>query len=216
MTEGIRKHVLDKLKEHFNKFSFDLTIDEKKELLDKKEEILSDFLSNSNNQKELDRINKILSDDWTCDKFPEILEKSIYNQSIREAKLKKIERTWESRPFVFLYKKNYNKIISNLKNNKNATFVMNKLKYGFWEPQNIILMPHEELYPDIWEEAILNNKKKLELLSKENNVQGTSMFKCGKCKLNNCTYFQLQTRSADEPMTTFVTCLNCNNRWKFC
>ena len=29
-----------------------------------------------------------------------------------------------------------------------------------------------------------------------------------------CTYYQLQTRSADEPMTTFITCLNCNNKWK--
>jgi hypothetical protein len=31
-----------------------------------------------------------------------------------------------------------------------------------------------------------------------------------------CRYYQMQTRSADEPMTTFVSCLNCNNRWKFC
>ena len=31
---------------------------------------------------------------------------------------------------------------------------------------------------------------------------------------SKCTYYQLQTRSADEPMTTFVTCINCGNRWK--
>jgi hypothetical protein len=42
----------------------------------------------------------------------------------------------------------------------------------------------------------------------------TTMFKCGKCKGNDCFYFQMQTRSADEPMTTFVTCANCNNKWK--
>ena len=40
-------------------------------------------------------------------------------------------------------------------------------------------------------------------------------FTCFKCKSNKCTFYQLQTRSADEPMTTFVTCLNCGNRWKF-
>lgn len=42
----------------------------------------------------------------------------------------------------------------------------------------------------------------------------TDMFICGKCKGRRCTYFQMQTRSADEPMTTFVTCVNCNNHWK--
>uniref|UniRef100_A0A8R1DX93 Transcription elongation factor n=1 Tax=Caenorhabditis japonica TaxID=281687 RepID=A0A8R1DX93_CAEJA len=48
--------------------------------------------------------------------------------------------------------------------------------------------------------------------------QGTpsDMFKCGKCGKKNCTYTQLQTRSSDEPMTTFVFCLECGNRWKFC
>jgi len=42
----------------------------------------------------------------------------------------------------------------------------------------------------------------------------TDMFRCGKCHQRKCTYYQMQTRSADEPMTTFVTCLNCNNKFK--
>jgi len=43
----------------------------------------------------------------------------------------------------------------------------------------------------------------------------TDAFQCGKCKQRKTRYRQAQTRSADEPMTTFVTCTNCNNRWKF-
>ncbi|GAA95315.1 hypothetical protein E5Q_01972 [Mixia osmundae IAM 14324] len=43
----------------------------------------------------------------------------------------------------------------------------------------------------------------------------TDAFKCGKCGKRECTYYQMQTRSADEPMTTFVCCIVCNNRWKF-
>ena len=42
----------------------------------------------------------------------------------------------------------------------------------------------------------------------------TDEFCCYKCKKRQCTYYQLQTRSADEPMTTFVTCLHCGNRWR--
>lgn len=29
-----------------------------------------------------------------------------------------------------------------------------------------------------------------------------------------CSYYQMQTRSADEPMTTFVRCVACGNRWR--
>lgn len=38
---------------------------------------------------------------------------------------------------------------------------------------------------------------------------------CRKCGRNKTTYYQLQTRGADEPMTTFVTCTHCAHRWQF-
>ena len=41
-------------------------------------------------------------------------------------------------------------------------------------------------------------------------------FKCGRCRSWNTEYTQLQTRSADEPLTTYVHCKNCDRRWKFC
>ncbi|CAD6888166.1 unnamed protein product [Tilletia controversa] len=44
----------------------------------------------------------------------------------------------------------------------------------------------------------------------------TDAFECGRCKKRKTRYYQQQTRSADEPMTTFVTCTNCGNKWKFC
>lgn len=44
----------------------------------------------------------------------------------------------------------------------------------------------------------------------------TDRFVCGKCKKREVSYYQMQTRSADEPLTTFCTCENCGNRWKFC
>ena len=43
----------------------------------------------------------------------------------------------------------------------------------------------------------------------------TDQFQCSKCRQRKCTYYQMQTRSADEPMTTFVTCINCGKNWKF-
>jgi len=187
--------------------------------LNKLKEVISKHSKNGseNNESEVDKLsNKFNELTVSVETFPEQMEKSIYNFTIREAKSKNIERTWESRMFKFLYKKNFLKVFSNITYNKNAQFVMNKLLLGNWNPSDIITMPHEELYPDLWEGVILKNQKMMNKLSEENKPKsGTNMFKCGRCKKSNCTYFQLQTRSADEPMTTFVTCLECNNRWKF-
>ena len=149
-------------------------------------------------------------------KFPEIIEKSIYNTSIKIARARLVERSWNNTSFKSIYKHNYMKIMGNIKFNTNANFVLGKIKYGLWEPDKLVSMTPQELYPDMWEEVLLRNAKKMAMMGKEKREQGTSMFRCGKCKLNNCTYFQMQTRSADEPMTTFVTCLECSNRWKFC
>ena len=44
----------------------------------------------------------------------------------------------------------------------------------------------------------------------------TDQFQCRKCKKRRCVYFQKQTRSADEPMTTFISCRECGNQWKEC
>ena len=39
---------------------------------------------------------------------------------------------------------------------------------------------------------------------------------CPKCRSKNTEYYQKQTRSADEPMTTFANCVDCGKRWTFC
>ena len=45
-------------------------------------------------------------------------------------------------------------------------------------------------------------------------VAESAMHKCWKCKSRRVTYAQMQTRSADEPMTCFFQCHGCGNRWK--
>lgn len=36
---------------------------------------------------------------------------------------------------------------------------------------------------------------------------------CPKCSHKLAAYFQIQIRSADEPMTTFYKCMECGNQW---
>jgi DNA-directed RNA polymerase subunit M/transcription elongation factor TFIIS len=166
-----------------------------------------------------DRIDILLDSNYLYnikENYPLLIEKGVYNKSIQESRNKGIERNWDSKPFRNIYIKNSLKIIRNLINSKNSEKLIQKIKFNVITPQELVNLSHEELYPEIWEDILLKNKKKMDSLQNNSVQKGTSMFKCGKCKERNCTYFQLQTRSADEPMTTFVTCLNCNNRWKFC
>jgi DNA-directed RNA polymerase subunit M len=46
------------------------------------------------------------------------------------------------------------------------------------------------------------------------NTMPTTRAECPKCGHKEAAYWQLQTRSADEGMTTFYRCLNCKYTWR--
>ncbi|KAL1458763.1 hypothetical protein WDU94_008879 [Cyamophila willieti] len=115
------------------------------------------------------------------------------------------------------YKNRVRSRIANLKDPKNPQLSRNYI-YGAISAQKLAKMSAEEMAND--EMKNLRNKFVKESIDDAQlaTVQGTKtdLLKCGKCKKRNCTYNQIQTRSADEPMTTFVLCNECGNRWKFC
>ena len=65
-----------------------------------------------------------------------------------------------------------------------------------------------------WEPLIKMKDERYENKYNKKIEGNTDNFTCRRCGSNNCNYYQLQTRSADEPMTTYVTCISCENRWK--
>lgn len=81
----------------------------------------------------------------------------------------------------------------------------------------LLTMSHDELANDDLKKTREEVHERMTRDAQPFNKQeaSTDQFKCGRCKQRKCNYFQMQTRSADEPLTTFVTCVNCNNRWKF-
>jgi transcription elongation factor S-II len=44
---------------------------------------------------------------------------------------------------------------------------------------------------------------------------GKGLYKCNRCGSDDTEDREKQTRSADEPMTVFVSCRNCGHKWKF-
>ena len=99
----------------------------------------------------------------------------------------------------------------NLKNNKE---LIKKIKKKEIKMKDLSFMTHQELHPEKWKTLINAKIKRDKNMTSVNLSAATDEFKCYKCKKSKCTYYQLQTRSADEPMTTFVSCLVCGNRWK--
>jgi len=115
------------------------------------------------------------------------------------------------------YKNRVRSRVSNLKDTRNPNLRLNFL-CGQVSPARLAVMSSEEMASDDMKEMRQKFTKQGIDSSQLAIVQGTKtdLLRCGKCGKRNCTYNQVQTRSADEPMTTFVLCNECGNRWKFC
>ena len=154
----------------------------------------------------VERIDEILQDT----KNSKNLEKGIFNYSLKEAEYRKIIKKWDNQLFVQLYIDHLRSIMVNLKN----TAILEQINDGTIKSHMVAFMTHQEMKPDRWADLIakkiIKDKNKF-----ETNIEAaTDTFTCRKCKSKKCTYYQVQIRSADEPMTTFITCLECGNRWK--
>lgn len=138
------------------------------------------------------------------------LEKGILNWSLKEATNRKVVKKWDNPFFVQIYIDHLRSIYMNLKNSK----LVIMLKNGEIKSQEIAFLTHQEMKPEKWEELIkvksIRDKNKFE----QNLEAMTDTFTCRKCRSKKCSYYALQTRSADEPMTLFITCLDCGTRMK--
>ncbi|XP_069935213.1 transcription elongation factor A protein 3 isoform X4 [Oryctolagus cuniculus] len=137
-----------------------------------------------------------------CDKMASEIEDHIY-QELKGTDMK--------------YRNRVRSRISNLKDPRNPGLRRNVLS-GAISAGLIAKMTAEEMASDELRE--LRNAMTQEAIREHQMAKTggttTDLFQCSKCKKKNCTYNQVQTRSADEPMTTFVLCNECGNRWKFC
>lgn len=137
------------------------------------------------------------------------LEKGIFNYALKEAEQRKIVKKWDNKQFVLIYLDRLRSIMANLKPD-----ILAQISDGTIKPQVVAFMTHQELCPEKWDKLIDAKSKRDKNKFETNMSAATDVFTCRKCKGNQCTYYQMQTRSADEPMTTFVTCILCSARWK--
>ena len=161
----------------------------------------------------INKFNSLLNDITLSEK----IENSIYQYTIKQSEIKGIEPNIEDNYFKRIY---VNKIIS-LYNNldkesyvKNSNFLNSVLNNDI-NIDDIAFLSPQEINKEHWKKYMDKQTATDEFLYSRTVGTRTSEYKCGRCKEKNCTYYQLQVRSSDEPMTTFVNCLNCGNKWSF-
>ena len=137
------------------------------------------------------------------------LEKGIFNYALKEADQHKVVKKWDNRKFVQIYVDRLRSIYTNL-----SSEVVAQINDDSIKPHMVAFMTHQELCPKKWAELIDIKTKRDKNKFESTIAASTDAFTCRKCKSKECTYYQMQTRSADEPMSTFVSCLVCGNNFK--
>ncbi|RWV97158.1 hypothetical protein GW17_00040072 [Ensete ventricosum] len=174
---------------------------------DKVRELLAEAfskVSSETNEDERDEVRNISDEVDACDP----IRVAVMVESVMFEKLGRSNGS---------QKLKYRSLMFNLKDGNN-TDLRRKVLLGEVKPEKLIIMTPEEMASDKRKLANEQIKEKALFECERGGPPKatTDQFKCGRCGQRKTTYYQMQTRSADEPMTTFVTCVNCNNHWKFC
>ena len=145
-----------------------------------------------------------------------LLELAIFQATYEIAVKNYIPRNWKSPQFVEMYRQTCRTVLSNIHPESPVTNprLLCRVQEGEFPLRAIPFMTHYELFPENWfalkDKLVQREQKILE----GNKSRATDQFKCRRCQKRECTYYELQTRSADEPMTIFITCLNCGKEWR--
>ncbi len=142
-------------------------------------------------------------------------EKLIFQAAIHTSKKEHIRASWVNKSFGDVYSAIARRILGNL---SPTSYVKN---VGLWERfrsgevtlAQLVNQNSYEMYPDVWQQMVDRQAKKERTQLEGDFSRATDKWQCNGCKMRKCTYYELQTRSADEPMTVFIQCLNCNKRW---
>jgi DNA-directed RNA polymerase subunit M/transcription elongation factor TFIIS len=128
---------------------------------------------------------------------------------LKEAERRKVLKKWDNDYFVEIYLAYTKSMFCNLN-----PAIIEDIRNETVKPQQVAFMTHQELNPDKWKHFIEAKSKRDQQKFTNNMEAGTNTFTCRKCRGNRCTYYLQQVRSSDEPMTIFVSCLDCGQKWK--
>ena len=180
--------------------------------------LLNKYIMNNTSFKNTIRDNycKLINNIIQDEKKSRMIEQSIYNTTIQYSIENNIKKQWTNNIFKSIYLSKIRSFYTNIKTDsylKNKNFVV-KIKNGEIDPKKITTLSNYDIFPEVWEELLKRASEKDKIKYELKPEAMTDMFKCRKCGSRSCSYYEIQTRSADEPMTQFINCLDCGNRWR--
>lgn len=142
------------------------------------------------------------------------LEKSTHNWAVKKTESLHDVPASDNRLHMERYKHKFLEIQKNLKHSPN---LVQRIVSGQLKTNKVFDLALENLwsggpYAKAKEQGIKRDMAKDYNVAHDKDYKG--IFKCEKCRQYKTTYYQMQTRSADEPMTVFVTCHVCKLTWK--
>jgi len=172
---------------------------------------------------------------------PRNAELAVYNWTVtqtmqshimlKSGRREREEPSWENSSFRWRYKHRLLSILFNLEKNPD---ILKKIK-----PKDLETVTSAQLWSDgpvgQTERKIREKETAMEMAKAKNDEEYEGILTCPKCKTKKTSYYQMQTRSADEvspppkilfvsskhrltflqPATNFCSCL-CGHRWRFC
>jgi DNA-directed RNA polymerase subunit M/transcription elongation factor TFIIS len=131
------------------------------------------------------------------------IEAAILNRCITDAQRWYVDIDWETPAFLEMYR------------SRAMSLYACRALADSMNPEEFANSSEVDLHPERWMTLLNQVAERDKALYSKKKTANTQMYCSGCKKKTNCDYYQMQTRSADEPMTTFVTCLECEKRWKF-
>ena len=179
-----------------------------------RDELLSELTTDISPERTraIELLNQVLTGKLSAEE----LEQGVFKATIQEAQRRHVTCHWKNLLFNHIYQTKIRQVVGNILPESyvaNKT-LLNDLQSGKYTLDEICKFDAYHLSNERWKDYFHRRQQQEKRQLEGNKAMATDQFLCTRCHKRECTYYEMQTRSADEPMTIFITCMNCGKHWR--